>query len=662
MLAVCSLLLLAVVVVFRQTVGFDFVNFDDDVYVYENPQLAHGLSAENVVWAFTTNQADNWHPLTWLSYMLDHQFCGLEPWGYHLSNVLLHAATAIGLFLVLWRMTGDLWPSAFVAAVFAIHPLRAESVAWASERKDVLSGLFFMLTLGAYVSYVRHPFSLVRYLAVVLLFALDLMAKPMVVTLPLVLLLLDYWPLGRTALPPHPSSPRRLLRLVVEKLPLLVLSAASSIVTPLAQRRAFAGLDILPLSSRVTNAVVAYVAYLGQFFCPMGLAAYYPHPEGALPAWQVAGAVLLLVGITAAALACRRRCPWLPVGWFWYLGMLVPVIGLVQVGGHSMADRYTYLPQIGLAVALAWGAKHVLGSWPRRDWLCGVVSALLVAVLMGCAWRQTSYWRDSETLWNRALDCTSRNALAHGNLGSALYKQGRVAEAIDHYREVLAITPDEVVANNNLGLALCREGLADEAVVPLRKALRLNPQYAEAHFNLGNALVLQEKLDEAMAEYRTALDLKPDYADARFNLGAVLYRRRRIPEALAQWEELIRRQPDSVTALDRMAWTMATDPEAAVRNGPRAVELAQRAASLTNHEHPGILDTLAAAYAEAGRFAEALQTVRKAIDLAAQHNEPSLAETIKAKIPLYEAGRAFREPSSRPTEPPARTRPAAATP
>ena len=351
--------------VFGQTVRHEFINCDDDQYVYENPQVARGFTAQGIVWAFTHFHSANWHPLTWLSHMLDCQLYGLNhPGGHHLTNVLLHAASAILLFLVLRQMTGDLWPSAFVAALFAIHPLHVESVAWVAERKDVLSGLFFMLTLAAYVGYARRPFSLLRYLLVTVLFALGLMAKPMLVTLPFVLLLLDYWPLGRigAAVPQSPQQARlprqsslALRRVLLEKLPWLVLTAASCVVTRFAQQTALVSTERLPLPSRIANALVSYVAYLGQFFYPVGLAVLYPYPQSTLPIWKIVGALLLLVGISLAVLACRRKCPYLLVGWLWYLGMLVPVIGLVQVGDQSMADRYTYLTQIGLYIALAWG-------------------------------------------------------------------------------------------------------------------------------------------------------------------------------------------------------------------------------------------------------------------------------------------------------------------
>ena len=489
--AVRVFLLLAVTMVFGQAISHDFVSYDDPRYVWQNPHVSGGLTSEGLVWVFTHSHGFNWHPLTGLSHMLDCQLFGLWAEGHHAVNVLLHAAAAVVLFLVLRQMTRRLdqadafWRSAFVAAVFAIHPLRVESVAWVAERKDVLSGLLFMLTLAAYVAYVRRPFSLPRYLLVALLFALGLMAKPMLVTVPFVLLLLDYWPLGRWhggtgILPVRESSTgilparekrtdRKLaptparsisgvftgmpmplsLRLLVEKLPLLALAAAASVATLFAQSEAMKMNTYLSLPWRIGNALVSYVDYVGQLFCPLGLAVFYPHPGNHLPVWKVTVAFLVLAGISVGVLASRRR-PYLLVGWLWFLGMLVPTIGLVQVGFQAMADRYTYLPQIGLCIALAWGVADVSRSWSYRRWVCGVGSALVVASLMACAWLQTSYWRNSETLWTHAVDCNSQNAKAHTYLGMALGDLGQFEEAIAHFRKALEIKPDEAEAREHL--------------------------------------------------------------------------------------------------------------------------------------------------------------------------------------------------------------------
>jgi tetratricopeptide (TPR) repeat protein len=669
--AICVLLFLAVFLVFGQALGYSFVNFDDNDYVYANPHLAQGLTGEGIVWAFTTTDCHNWHPLTWLSYFLDYQLFGFAPWGYHLTNLLLHAATAIALFLVLREMTGNLWPSAFVAAVFAIHPLRVESVAWVAERKDVLSGLFFMLTLAAYVGYVRRPFSLARYVLLLAVFALGLMAKSMLVTLPFVLLLLDYWPLKRMAMS---------WRLLVEKLPLLAMSAAACAVAPLAQGEAMVQLDIVPLSSRIANALVAYVAYVGQLFYPLGLAVFYSYRPNGIPSWQVAGAIVLLLAITAGAVVGWRRWPWLAVGWFWYLGMLVPVIGLVQVGSQSMADRYTYLPQIGLAIALAWGAGSALASWPHRAWAWGIVSALVLAASAGLAWRQTSYWCDNETLWKHTLECTPIAPIAHLNLGAALHDQGRLTEAIAEYQAALQFKPDYTDVLNNLGNALVESGRVDEAIVQYKKALQIRPDYAEAHnglgvalgktghldeaiaqcnqaleinpdfadahSNLGIALAGRGRFDEAMAHFQKALELKPDHADARKNLDGARSQREALAKALAGQRESLRSRPHDVALLNEIAWMLATNPNASIRNGAEALELALRAAQLSNGREPAVLGTLAAAYAEAGRFAEAVQTAEKALELATQQNQQQMVQSIRIKIPLYRAGTPFREPAA----------------
>jgi protein O-mannosyl-transferase len=564
--AVCVLLLLAVLLVFGQTLSYDFVNFDDYAYVRDNPRVTHGLTARSVAWAFTSTRCSNWHPLTWLSLLADYQLYGLNPWGYHLTNVLLHAAAAIGLFLVLRRMTGDFWPSAFVAAVFAIHPLRVESVAWVSERKDVLCGLFFMLTLGAYVGYVRRPFSLLRYLLVVFWFVLGLMAKPMLVTLPCVLLLLDYWPLGRMTgwcagswsgsciaaagvavqRPPQQVQrpPHQTWRLVVEKLPLLALSAASCAITPVAQGEAVARLDMTPLAARVTNMLISYVVYVRQLFYPVGLAAYYPHFGPFLPTWQIVVAAILLVGVCAAVVVWGRRCPYVLVGWCWYMGMLVPVIGLVQVGAQAMAYRYTYLPQIGLLIAVAWGAKHFLASWPYRTWAYSVAATLIVAALVGCSRQQATYWRDGETLWNRAIACTRFNATAHYNLGNILADKGRVEEAIAEYRTALQIRPKDSEIYNNLGNLLAQKGRLDEGIATLHTALQYDPSDPFIHNNLGVALTHKEQIDEAIAEYRKALDLKPDYVTALDNLGEMLDHRKQFDESSALYERSLKVEPN----------------------------------------------------------------------------------------------------------------------
>jgi protein O-mannosyl-transferase len=602
--AVCCLLAAAVAVVFGQTIQHEFINYDDNVYIYDNPQVTQGVTAGAVAWSFSSFHASNWHPLTWLSHALDCQLYGTQyPGLHHLTNVVLHAAVAILLFLVLWQMTGNLWPSAFVAAVFAVHPLRAESVAWVSERKDLLSGLFFMLTLAAYLRYVRRPFAWGRYLLVVAVFALGLMAKPMLVTLPFVLLLLDYWPLRRFADKPLAASQPTWRRLLVEKLPLLLLAAVSCKVTSLAQHGAIIPVDMVPIHTRIVNALVSYAAYIGQFFYPSGLALFYPYSANGMRLWMVVGAAALLAGISVAALLARRRLPYLFVGWFWYVGMLVPVIGLVQVGLQSMADRYTYLPQIGLCIALTWTAVAVGQSFLSAGrlavngrWAFGVVSALLIAGLMASGWRQTSFWKDSETIWTRTLSCTTENTFAHNNLGAALAKRDAVDAAIAHFQKATALAPTFAMSYANLGAALDASGQSEaaaeaymkadlspciEAAFRSRKALERNPNSWTERVNLGNALAGCGEFEKAAAEYRKALKIRPNCAVAHNNLANVLLTQRRIDEAIAEYRQAIAINPNYADARNNLGTVYADrgKTDEAIAQFRRAVQIAPAFAS-----------------------------------------------------------------------------------
>ncbi len=626
--AVSGLLLLAVLIVFGQTIGHGFINFDDDSYVFENGQVNGGLTTAGIAWAITAFHSENWHPLTWISHMLDCQLYGLNPGGHHLSNLLLHAATAILLFLVLRRMTGRLWPSAWVAAIFAIHPLRVESVAWAAERKDVLSGLFFMLTLWFYARYAERAASRGRYWPVVASFALGLTAKPMLVTLPFVLLLLDYWPLGRIGgggrgqgagsreqggrqkmrdesqisnlrfqlsnFKSQISSSILLpsARLIVEKIPLFALAAASCLVTLAAQRTAIRSWEQLSIAARAANAAVAYVAYLGKMLYPADLAIFYQIGSSPPPAGRVIVAVILLLAISTAAFAARRKCPYLLFGWLWYLGTLVPVIGLVQVGFQAMADRYSYLTQIGLYTAFAWGAADLARPWRYRGWALAVVSTVLLAGLMVCAWQQTRHWRDSEALWTHALGCNPQNPLAHSNLGNALARRGLVVEAIAQYRTALEIKPDDAMTHVNLGVALAGRREFDEAIVEYGKALDIKPDFAAAHNNLGIALAARGQVDEAIDHYHKALDIEPNYAMAHNNLGLALYGRKEIDEAIVHFRKALAIMPAYAKA------------------------------------HISLGDALA----KHGSHGEALEHYRKALDLASAQNDRALADSIRARL------------------------------
>ena len=638
-LAVCVFLFVAVAIVFGQTIDFGFVNYDDTDYVYENFHVRQGLTPESIAWAMTTGHALNWHPVTWLSHELDCQFYGLRAGGHHATSVLLHAATAILLFLVLRRMTGDLWPSAFVAAVFAIHPLRVESVAWVAERKDVLSGLFFMLTLAAYLNYVRHPFSRTRYLIVLVVFALGLMSKPMLVTMPFVLLLLDYWPLGRMTPPARdcpnscvsengtvPSIAAIFRRLIAEKIPLLLLSAVSCVVTSQVQVEAIARTDRLALAARVDNALVSYVAYLGQSLWPADLALLYPHPGTGLPGWKVAASLLVLVGISAGVLAFRRRIPCLTVGWLWYLGMLVPVIGLVQVGSQGQADRYTYLPQIGLLIGLAWGAMYAARSWPYRRWAFGVASALAVAVLMGCAWRQTTYWRNSQTLWNRTLACNSENRIAHSNLGVYLTQVDQLDDAVRHLQIALNIEPSYLAARVNLGKALAKLGQIDDATAQYREALKIDPNCVEAHSNLGAALSTLGQFDQAVWHLQKALDIQPSNLAARINLGAAFAKSGRIDDAITQYREVLMIDPSCVEAHYNlgMAWARQNRLDEAIPEYEQTLKIDPDCAEA--HANLGVALQLR------GRIGDAAAHFQKALVLATQQNKQQLAENLKARL------------------------------
>ncbi len=563
MAAVCGFLLLAVGLVFCQTTSFDFIVLDDPSDVTLNPHVNGGLRAEEVWWVFTHSHGAAWMPMTSFSHMLDCELFGLNAGGHHLTNVLLHAAVAILLLLVLREWTDRLWPSALVAAVFAIHPLRVESVAWVTERKDVLSGLFFMLTLWAYGSYVRHRFSIFRYSAVLFFFALGLMSKPMVVTVPFLLLLLDYWPLGRWTIPaavsraaaggessatppPLRDRLRTAARLLLEKVPLLAMVAGSCIVTVSAHNAEILTTlrERYDLTWRLGTTPLSYVSYLGMFFYPANLWTPYPRPDLELPYGKIVGAVVVLAVLTVAAVKARRKYPYLFVGWFWYVGMLVPVSGILQFGIQTMADRFTYLPQIGVCLALAWALADALKSWRLRRPVYALAAAAILAVLMVCAFRQTLHWRNDRTFWSRALTCNPRDWSACHGLGTLYQGSGQLDEAIEYYQRAIAIEPDEPMVHYNLGVALTGVNRLNEAVQEYRKTLELQPNNAVAKNNLGNTLLLLGDLEKAMSYCREAVELDSDFAEAHFNIGSILYLRGQIDEAIGQYERAVSARPD----------------------------------------------------------------------------------------------------------------------
>ncbi len=607
---VCVCIFLAVLtwIVFGQTLRHDFINYDDPRYVYENTKITGRLSISGIAWAFTHIHSENWHPLTTITHMLDCQLYGLKAGWHHFTNVLLHSVAVVLLFLVLLQMTGgpsrtgSIWRSAFVAAVFAIHPLRVESVAWIAERKDVLSGVFFMLTVLAYVYYARLP-RISRYLVVLLVFACGLMSKPMLVTLPFVLLLIDYWPLDRIK--------GQVWARVLEKLPLIALSAVSSIATLVAQKGAVGYTEELPILERLNNAVISYVLYIWQMLWPVNLAVFYPHPENRLPLWEIISSLFLLICVTAVAITLRKQLPYLITGWLWYLGMLVPVIGLVQVGWQGRADRYTYLPQIGLYIAATWTVADLTRLWRHQRIILSAAALLTIVVLSWRAWVQTRYWRDSETLFKHAL----------------------------------AVTTNNDVAENNLGIVYLRKGNLDEAISLLQAAVDLRPDNSPAHENLAKALLQKGHVTDALIHYRKLLELQPDNIEVHNIVGTVLIQQGRIREGVEEWQKVLEIQPDNGNALSNVAWVLATSPDDSLRDGAKAVQLAEQAMRISGRRIPVLFRTLAAAYAEGGQFSEAIQTAQQGIELANTQGNSELATELSGNIALYQERRPLRDPS-----------------
>jgi Flp pilus assembly protein TadD len=631
-LLISFLLLLAILAIYWPVGGYDFVDFDEQLYVTENPTVQNGLTLHGLAWAFTADIAGNWHPLTWLSHMADCQFFGINPGAHHWTNVIFHIANTLLLFTILAGMTGSLERSGVVAALFAVHPLHVESVAWVAERKDVLSAFFWILALGAYAWYAKRPRPM-RYLLVLLLFTCGLMSKAMVVTLPCVLLLLDFWPLGRVrwkaqhvaqvskpAVSPISKSAGVCTssnqtgfggaagfetrdtagletcatafspaRLILEKLPFFVLVVLTSILTFLAQQKggAVGSLEKFPISVRVANAAVAYVSYIGKMICPEDLAVLYPHP-GMRPMWMVLGSILLLLFISMLAIALLRRRPYLLVGWLWFLGTLVPVIGLVQVGEQSMADRYTYLPLIGLFIMATWGIADVLialPSLPKAIPSCAT-ALLLILLALGSSF-QLPHWENHISLFTHTVNVTTDNPKAQFILAQGLASKGFIQAAMPHYHEALRLNPQEDGIHNDLGLALVLAGKTSDATNHYAEAIRLNRRSREAHFNyglalaslgdldsaiahyaacleispehfgahnwMGKALAAQGKLDLAVEHYSEALRLKPDYEEACYNLGVALAQQGKRTEALAALLKAVRLKPEHADARAQLA-------------------------------------------------------------------------------------------------------------
>jgi tetratricopeptide (TPR) repeat protein len=513
-LSIYFALAVSTLLVFWQVRNFDFVNYDDPSYVTENPHVLNGLTADSVRWAFTTIHTGYWHALTWLSLMLDCQLFGPGPAGFHLTNLFFHIANTLLLFLVLKQMTKAIWQSAFVAALFALHPMHVESVAWIAERKDVLSTFFWMLTLLTYVVYVSRP-SAFRYIVTLAAFALGLMAKPMLVTLPFLLLLLDYWPLNRF------GSKRSPFFLLIEKIPLFAMAAATSVATFIAQKQtgAMRISENIGFLFRLANALISYVQYIVKMIWPVRLAVFYPHRYENVPFLYVAISVILLLAVTIFVIRFAKNHRYLVTGWLWYLGTLIPVIGIIQAGSQAYADRYTYTPYIGLFIMLAWGLPQLLSKLPQRKIVLGVSMVIILTTLGICASLQVSYWKNSIILFSHANQVTQNNWLAHNNRGTAYNRIGRYQEALEDFSQAIRIKPDYDEALNNLGAAYGNLGRYQQAIEAFRQAIKIKPNYTDAHYNLGNAYSKLSRRQDAIEAYRQAVKLRPNYAEAHNNLA-----------------------------------------------------------------------------------------------------------------------------------------------
>ncbi len=636
-LSIYFILAVSTLLVFWQVRNFDFINYDDDLYVYGNQHVVSGLTFDNIIWAFTTGHATNWHPLTWLSLMLDCQLSlpgGPNPGWIHLMNVLLHLINTLLLFTVLKKMTGSLWSSAFVAAAFALHPMHVESVAWIAERKDVLSTFFLLLTLAAYTGYVRRP-SVFRYIAALALFAMGLMAKPMLVSLPFVLLLLDYWPLNRF-MPQTGESAAiadklpTFYRIVIEKVPFFVLSVISSVITFMVQHRAGAVVDIdaLSLNKRIANAFLSYADYIGKMVWPTNLAIFYPFNNAVSVSFRlVAISALLLLVISVFVLRYGRSQRYLPVGWFWFVGTLIPVIGIVQVGSQAYADRYTYIPYIGLFIMLAWSLPQLFSklpsatrlSSPKRKIVLGIAMAIVLTTLGICAHRQVNCWKNGVTLFSHALGVTQNNYMAYNSLGVAYDHLGRWPEAVEEFGQAIKIKPDYAEAHNNLGIVYAGLSRWQDAIDAYKQAIKIKPNFAVAYCYLGIAYTEIGRSADAIDAYQQAIKFKPDLAEAYFNLGLAFGNLGRSADAIDVFKQAIKIKPDYAEAY----YNLGVAYEQLGRSSEK-VEAYEQAIRI-KPDYAEALNNLGIAYGALGRYMEAIDSLRKAIKIKPDNANTHLA-------------------------------------
>jgi len=617
---ICIFLVISTLAVYWQVKDHEFINYDDNRYITGNGHVQAGLTGESIVWAFTTSYASNWHPVTWLSHMLDYELYGDRPKGHLLTNVFLHITNTLLLFMVLFRLTGAIWQSAFVAVLFALHPLNVGSVAWTAERKNVLSTLFWLLTMGAYISYVNKP-SIKKYGWVALFLALGLMSKPMLVTLPFVLLLLDYWPLRRWNIKNTNGSIEQttnsapLSRLILEKIPLFLLVIGSITTTLIVQKMggAVKSFDVFPLKERFINAFVSYLSYLQKMVWPSNLSIFYPHPEGALPVWKGVLCGMVLLGITILAVKWIKKAPYFALGWFWYLGTLVPVIGIVQVGAQAMADRYAYVPLIGIFIILAWGISGLLEKWDPRKKALPIAAGAVILVLMVGAWVQAGHWKNSITLFKHAISVTKNQypsfAVAYDNLGYALAKKGDIGEAITHYKTAIKINPNYANTYNNFGALLARQESLKEAITHYKTAIKIAPNFAKAHNNLGHALGEKGDIDAAITHYKTAIKINPNFAIAYVNLGISLGEKGDIGAAITHYKTAIKINPSYAKAYNNLgiAFAKKRDMDAAITHYRTAIKI--------NPNYANPYNNLGAALAQKGSLKEAINYFQEALRL-----------------------------------------------